>query len=193
MSKNKPLSGKKVSAELFTAAARIMQWFFSFPDSDWTLTEVCEQTKTAKKTASPLIEEAIKKGLILKNHFGRSWRLMANKASLQFVRLKIASNLANIYCTPLVDEIRRAYPQARSITLFGSFRKGEDERKSDLDIAIELPGLSARVERFRTVTIGYRDNIKVNLLLFSRDKVDINLFANIANGIVLDGFLEVKP
>jgi len=33
----------------------------------------------------------------------------------------------------------------------------------------------------------------VHLHIFSRNKVDLNLFANISNGIILDGFLEVHP
>ena len=42
-------------------------------------------------------------------------------------------------------------------------------------------------------TFGYRKNVPVHLYVFSRNNVDINLFANIANGIVLEGFLEVRP
>ena len=41
--------------------------------------------------------------------------------------------------------------------------------------------------------LGYRPNVPVNLYVFSRKKVDINLFSNIVNGIVLEGFLEAKP
>jgi len=40
---------------------------------------------------------------------------------------------------------------------------------------------------------GYRKNVSVNLHIFSRNKIDINLFSNIVNGIVLEGFLEAKP
>jgi hypothetical protein len=43
------------------------------------------------------------------------------------------------------------------------------------------------------VDIGYRKNVLVNLHLFTRNRVDLNLFANIANGIVLEGFLEARP
>ena len=40
---------------------------------------------------------------------------------------------------------------------------------------------------------GHRKNVLVNLYIFSRNKIDLNLFSNIANGIVLEGFLEVRP
>ena len=41
--------------------------------------------------------------------------------------------------------------------------------------------------------LGFRKNVKVNIHIFSRNKIDLNLFTNIANGIVLDGLLEVHP
>ena len=40
---------------------------------------------------------------------------------------------------------------------------------------------------------GYRKDVLVNLYIFSRNKADLNLFSNIANGIVLEGFLEARP
>ena len=43
------------------------------------------------------------------------------------------------------------------------------------------------------MNIGYRKNVPVNVHVFSRNKIDLNLFANIANGIILEGFLEVRP
>ena len=41
--------------------------------------------------------------------------------------------------------------------------------------------------------LGYRKNVKVNMHTFSRSKADLNVFTNIANGIVLYGLLEAKP
>lgn len=186
---------KPSKAELHSASLRILYWFFAYPDRDWTFTEICKNTNTAKKTALPILATFFNEQVIKKTELGRSWRLIANVESPYFKRIKIASNLANIYSTMLLDQIREAYPQARSITLFGSFRKGEDAPGSDVDIAVEIPGTKQpHVERFSTITtLGYRPNVFVNVLLFSRDNIDINLFSNIVNGIVLDGFLEAKP
>ena len=39
---------------------------------------------------------------------------------------------------------------------------------------------------------GYRTNVPVNIHLFSEKNINLNLFSNISNGIILDGFLEVK-
>ncbi|MAF35906.1 hypothetical protein CL622_02190, partial [archaeon] len=66
---------------------------------------------------------------------------------------------------------------------------------SDIDIAIEVVGnKELQIKELTTISkLGYRKNVVVNAHIFSRSKIDKNVFANIANGIVLQGFLEVQP
>ena len=82
---------------------------------------------------------------------------------------------------------------AKAIILFWSYRKGDDNEKSDIDIAVEVIGnQDLKIVNLENIhQFGYRKNVPVNLHVFSKNKVDINLFSNIANGIVLAGFLEV--
>jgi predicted nucleotidyltransferase len=79
--------------------------------------------------------------------------------------------------------------------LFGSYRRGDDTEKSDIDIAVEiLEDKELQIfELGKIAEFGYRENVPVNLHVFSRKKIDLNLFSNIANGFVLEGFLEVRP
>ena len=87
------------------------------------------------------------------------------------------------------------YHNPKAIVLFGSYRKGEDISGSDIDIAIEKDD----VKEYTTVRLNELLNLekrldrKIQVHLFNRKSVDVNLFNNIANGIVLSGFLEVKP
>ena len=187
---------KGVSPEEFTAAyIRILNWFFSFPEREFSFNDVCEQTKTSKVTAKLVIQDLEKRGVLSKTIFVRVWHIKANMGSLNYIRAKIAYNLDRIYGTNLVDFVLNNYPQLRAIVLFGSFRKGEDISTSDLDIAIEVPGTpQMKIETLGFIDkIDHRQNIKVNIHIFSRENVDLNVFANIANGIVLHGFLEVRP
>ena len=79
--------------------------------------------------------------------------------------------------------------------MFGSYRKGDDTDKSDIDLAIEIVGNEdIKIVQLGAIPqIGYRKNVPVNLHIFSRNKIDLNLFNNIVNGIVLEGFLEASP
>jgi predicted nucleotidyltransferase len=86
-------------------------------------------------------------------------------------------------------------PNSRAVVLFGSYRKGDDIETSDIDIAVEVIGdAEMKIMPLGAIPqLGYRKKVPVNIHIFSRNKIDINLFANIANGIVLEGFLEVRP
>lgn len=184
--------------DLTSAALRILWFFFAYPDKEFSLNDIREETKTSKSNAKKIILDFEKKGLVKREILGRLWRLRANTESARFRHAKIAYNLElvyEIYREYLLEEITKHYPQARAVIFFGSYRKGEDTQKSDIDIAIEVPGTKEpKIDEILSLNkVAYRENVKVNLLVFSRDKVDLNLFANIANGIVLDGVLEAKP
>lgn len=100
-----------------------------------------------------------------------------------------------VYESRLLDQINKNHPNSLAVVLFGSYRKGDDIPESDLDIAVEiLGGEPIKVMELGVISqFGYRQNVKVNLHVFSRNKIDLNVFSNIANGIVLQGFLEVRP
>ena len=108
---------------------------------------------------------------------------------------KISYNLELIYESRVLDAIQKNFQNPRSIILFGSYRKGDDMESSDLDIAVEmLDDEETKIFQIGTIPkLGYRENVKVNVLKFTRKKVDLNLFANLVNGIVLFGFLEARP
>lgn len=101
----------------------------------------------------------------------------------------------NAYINGVHDNIINLIKNPQSIILFGSYRKGDDNENSDIDIAVEvLNNKELQIIELGIIPeFGYRKNVHVNLHVFSRNKIDINLFSNIANGIVIEGFLEVKP
>jgi len=126
---------------------------------------------------------------------GRIWRISSNRDHIYNYSRKISYNLAMIRGSCIIDQIKNKYQNPNAIILFGSYRKGDDTYKSDIDIAVEiLDQKELKIEELGIFpNFGYRDNVKVNLYIFSRNNIDLNLFSNIANGIVLEGFLEVRP
>jgi len=93
-----------------------------------------------------------------------------------------------------VEFLAKEYNNPKSIILFGSFRKGEDVSSSDIDIAIEKEETKEYKTLFLKELADYEKFIRRRIQLheFNRKIVDIHIFNNIANGIVLYGFLEVK-
>ncbi len=189
------------------AYEKVVMWFFAYPDKKINLTELAINLKIAKKTASKIIEQLVKEGFLIKEVIGKSWQVACNKSHQYNYSKKIAYNLMLVYESDIlkkIHELQNKYGQKKedfsisnpaAIILFGSYRKGDDTEKSDIDIAIEVKGDKQLVihKMGAIEKLGYRKNVYVNLHIFSRNKIDLNLFTNIANGIVLEGFLEVKP
>jgi predicted nucleotidyltransferase len=176
------------------AYLRVLYWFFSYPAEEVGLSELAEELRISKSTANKVVGMLSKEGFLQVRNFGNLWRISCNREHTYNYSRKIAYNLMTIYECGILSDIREKFPGARAIVLFGSYRKGDDTQESDIDIAVEVAQGEAQVQHLGTIRqIGFRQNVKVNALVFSRKKIDINLFANIANGIVLEGFLEAKP
>ena len=182
------------------AYQKMLLWFFSFPTQEMSLTDLADNLDMSKTTANRIVTILEKEGFLLKNVLGKVWRISCNQRHVYNFSRKIAYNLTKIYESPLIqsihDFIQTEFKQSpRTIILFGSYRKGDDTEKSDIDIAVEILGnQSLAIQEFRIFPqFEYRKNIKVNLHIFTRNNIDLNLFSNIANGIVLEGFLEVRP
>ena len=180
--------------ELERAYDKVHAWFFAFPEEEFSLNELAEETEIAKTSANIVVSELVHEGFLTVSKLCKLWRIKANSHHQWFITRKIPFNLKIIYESGIIEWVEREIPTAKSIILFGSYRKGDDINTSDVDIAVEISEENELdIWKAGIQKLGYRENISVNIHLFSRKKVDINLFANIANGIVLKGFLEVKP
>ena len=172
-----------------------MQWFFAYPEDEFTLNELCKDVGVAKTTGNAVTKRLAKEGFLEIRKIGKLWRIKANRSHSYFTTEKIPYNLNLVYRSGIVEKVRKRFSSCLAIVLFGSYRKGDDIPSSDLDIAVEVIGEETiKVLEFLTLSqLGYRKNVKVNLHIFSRGHTDLNVFASISNGIVIDGFLEAKP
>ena len=170
-------------------------WFFSFPEKEVSLNDLSEALKISKTTARRVVNQLVKKGFLKIETIGKIWRISCDKNHQYNYSRKIGYNLTMIYESGILREIHKKISNPRAIILFGSYRKGDDNEKSDIDIAIEVLG-NEEVQLIELGIIpefGFRKNVVVNLYVFTKNKIDLNLFSNITNGIILEGFLEVKP
>ena len=102
--------------------------------------------------------------------------------------LKRSLNLHSLYSCGLIKDMEEFYRHPRCIVLFGSYAKGEDTDKSDIDLAIvtdmtDIP----ETDKFER---SLKRKININLLKNVK-KESPNFINSLANGIVLSGYLEV--
>ncbi len=178
-----------------SSSQRVIALFAHFPDKEFSLSDVAKLTKVKKSNIGNVLKILHKEELIIITKLKNIWRIKANRDNLKFIKMKIIYNLNFIYQSGLVEFLVDSYKNPKAIILFGSFRNGEDNSESDMDIAI----LDNSFKEYQTFYMRElyefekEINRKIQVHLFNERLVDINVFNNIANGIVLWGFLEVKP
>ena len=173
---------------------KIHAWFFAYPEDEFTLNELHRNLEVSKTSVNLVVTSLEKEGFLEKRVLGKVWRISANQAHAHFKTRKIPFNLKHVYECGILEWITTNLPEARAVVLFGSYRWGDDIQTSDIDIAVEVvDNQEQRIISLVVGALGYRKNINVNIHVFSRKHIDANLFASVANGIVLMGFLEVRP
>jgi len=193
----KELNSSKIK-QLFknkTTEQKIAEVFFRYPYREFTLSEIAKLAKVSKSRASSILNAMSQNNFIILERLGKKfWRIRANIENFEFKKRKIVYNLETIYSSGIVEFLEEHFKNPKAIILFGSFREGEDGTDSDIDIAVEI----LENKKFKIMRFKEFENIekslgrKIKIHVFNRKNIDDNVFVNIANGIVLYGFLEVK-
>ncbi len=192
----KPIVTKEYLS-LFTQSSqqRVLSVLFCYPDKEFSLSDLAKEAHVAKPHISVILKALEKLDFIKITKLTKIWRIKANQENENFIRGKIIYNLHFVYHSGLLEYLTEYFENPRAIILFGSFRKGDDISISDIDIAIE----SDAEKEYETKSLNELSEFekyikrKIQIHLFHRNTIDIHIFNNIANGIVLQGFLEVKP
>lgn len=178
-----------------TAAQKVMETLFMFPDKEFSLSDIAREAGVAKANIGAILEKMHSAKLIEITKLNVTWRIRANQQSFDFIKRKVVFNLNLVYQSNLVEFLDDYFRHPKAIVLFGSFRKGDDITDSDIDIAIEI----SEAEDYRIISLKELEDLEkdikrnIQIHLFSRKSIDRHVFNNIANGIVVSGFLEANP
>ena len=101
-------------------------------------------------------------------------------------KIKMVENLRQLYISGLADHLEEKFAGA-TIILFGSYSRGEDSVRSDIDIAVigrkqkksDLDVYEKALER------------KININFYDDWNIDRHLRNNILNGIVIAGSVDL--
>lgn len=180
--------------ELERTFDKCLMWFYAYPLIPMGLTDLSKNINSSKSATKQVIESLVDMEFLEKRVVGRAWLLTTNQKHPFFITKKVPYNLSVIYESGVLEAIYKIIPSPRAVILFGSYRWGTDIESSDIDIAVEVIGdQELQITNLGVIEkLGYRKNVPVNIHVFSRNKIDLNLFSSIANGIVLEGFLEVR-
>lgn len=152
-----------------------------------TQAEIARQTNASppgiKKTLKTLQEHNL---ITSKQGPTPNTQLIELATNKQTTQLKQTYNLLQIHQSGLTQQLENTYP-GTTIILFGSYNRGEDTIRSDIDIAIigtkpKHPNLQEYEEKLkRTINIQHYDTLK---------EIHQELKENILNGTLLAGTIH---
>ena len=166
---------------------RIMELFFEEPAKNFQLRETSRMTGIAVTSTKKYLHELEKEGMLRKNKETLYPSYSANETSRLFKIQKMQSMMLKIYASELIDFLEdQLHPTC--IILFGSVRKGEYTKKSDIDIYIQS------TEQELTLT-EYEKKLRHKISIIFEPRIqDLSeeLFNTVVNGIILSGYLKIK-
>ena len=115
---------------------RVLEIFFKNPSKDFYIREIARLSKVSPGFSKKATDEFLREGLLVKKRRGNLVLLRGNLGSLVFRHMKITHSLRNILKSGLLDYLEGNLTDLKSVILFGSTARGEDDENSDLDLLI---------------------------------------------------------
>src|SRR3989338_367665 len=159
---------------------KALLYFYEHPNTSVTIREFAQTLRWSKSTTHAYLQLLQKKEIISSDHkWIDSWQNHIKKTNF-YIEKVVESGLIDYL------ELELA---ASAIILFGSFRKGESQKDSDIDLFVECA-------RERALNLKkYEQLLGHNIELFTRKKITQlpqNLLNNVVNGIKLKGYFTIK-
>ncbi len=169
----------------------ILKEFFENPNKEFHLRELARKLNTNHTKIRNHLNKLVKEEY-LKKRKDRIYLLYGAKINQKFLNLKIYYNLEKLRKSKIIEDLEEFY-DFPTIILFGSYSKGIDDNKSDLDLFV----ISNIKKKFNDKKYEKKLNRKINLFLHTKSQFNLlkkkskELINSLTNGIVLSGQLEV--
>ena len=160
--------------------SRLLEVYFENPDKEFTIRDLSKISKLPRSTVHKYLNELKNEKLITGDNL--------QSDSLSFRMRKITFYLNKIIDLGLVESLVQHYNPS-CIILFGSVRKGDSTKESDIDIFLE-----SQVKKEFDVS-RFEKKLEHKLELFIEpdiNKLPNHLFNNVINGIKLYGEFKIK-
>lgn len=146
------------------------------------------EVKVPLPSAIRYTQELEKEGIIKKENIGGVNFYSADRISQHFLHQKKMFNFNQLFSLGLVQFLIEELSNP-TIVLFGSYSRGEDLERSDIDLYLET------TSKKKVDLTGFERQLHRKIQIFSSKNIhrveNKELRNNIVNGMVLNGFLEV--
>ena len=163
---------------------KILKEMFNSPTYSFHLRELSRNVELNPNTVSSIIAGLERGGVVevkMKKHLKE---IKLNFENEKVVFMKRIFNLSMIYDSGLLDYLVKNF-SSKSIVVLGSYSRGEDIEKSDIDIVVDT-------NNKKQVDLGKFEKKlgrKIHLLFYDK-KMSSEFFNNLINGVVLYGVIR---
>ena len=161
---------------------QLLGLFYTYPTQKFHVREIARLIKLSPATVLKFISELEKANFVHREETIALTQVWANLENEQFQRNKRIFNLQQIEDSGLVDYLIKEYNHP-TLVLFGSYARGEDLEKSDIDIAI----LTHKHKTLMLDKFKEKMKRKINVHELTLEKVSEEFKKSLYNGIVLAG------
>ena len=158
----------------------VLEFFYEYPNSKHSIREIAQKLGFTRSTTHNYLKLLKEKGIISSdNKWVDNWQNRLIKTNYYLEKLAKSG---------LIDYLEKELA-ASAIVLFGSFRKGESEISSDIDIFVECAREKDLDFKKYEKYLGHK------IQLFTKSKITLlpdRLFNNVINGIKIKGYFTIK-
>ncbi len=169
----------------------IMSEFFEDPQKAFGIRELSRRVRINHATVRQYLNKLVKEGLIKKRK-ETTFNTFTSNITEQYLNFKLYYNLEKLRKSELIDLLKKEF-DFPTIVLFGSYVKARDAKDSDIDICV-ITNIKKELQLKHYESLLNR---KIGLHLYTKHEFqnlkqkNPELINSFANGIVLDGELEI--
>ena len=169
---------------LKNSALTLLDIFFDNPTKEFHARELSRNTNLSIFAVLDAIKSLAKAGFVSVHSKG-NLKIVKAEHSTKFIRSKRVRNLEKIYNSGIVDYLNDTYGIPEAIVLFGSYSRGDDVEKSDIDIGVVTKShKELNLEKFEKLL-----SRKISVHEIDLKKISREFHSNLSNGIVMEGAL----
>jgi len=165
---------------------KILREIFENPTYKFHIRELARKTNLNPNTIISITNQLANEKLIAKKRNKNLVEISAKIEGINFIRAKRVFNLSQLYGSGLTDFLMGFYNQPEAIVVLGSYSRGEDIEKSDIDIAV----ITTKKEMPKTEKYERLLKRKLHILALRYGEISKEFYKNMVNGIVLYGYLR---
>ena len=165
---------------------KVMELFFKNPERKFHLRELERLTGLSMPGVRKIVLKLEKEDLLCSERAKMVKNFYASRNE-KFIQVKRAYNLYSVFESSFLNFLRDKYEEPEAIILFGSYCKGEDISKSDIDIAI----ITSKHKELNLSTFEKKLGRKIRLYEIKIKEAEREFLNTLSNGIVLYGYLKI--